>query len=733
MHGLDTRAIALDNGVKRLLLLRVETIFPTMSLHEAVARRLQDRTGEDWRNNLVLSATHTHSGPARFFYLPERLGIDAGSLGTGAYHEQVFGWLADSMADAAEAALDDLQNARLGWSIVEDFDGDDAIATDRWSQTPSFDDNRLLLIRIDDSDGNPLAGLISFGVHSTIHADDFLTGDATSGVERGFERGLAQRFGRNVPVLYFNENGGTMSPRGDRHGHRDAHRWEWMGERFSERSLGPFVDIETSSQVALSSWTHRFPITYDRVGYELGEWSMTGVSSWEESLFYGGINCLLGDDQDPATHATPYDFFCLPIHLVTYNRPPTFFLKSQITALDLAGLTVVTLPGEASMELGWQIVRAIRDRHNIPVDQSFVWGYAQDHQFYLLPTNLRGERPTFPGISMDGAPDDYPDFAYSWLQGGYEPTVSTWGYKFGDFLIERAVEAVGLMGGEPLRVPDTYPVTFGPSGHSLFPIDETPPETVGRVTEDVPTEAHRLTPIEFAWLGGDPGAEMPQAPRVILERKSGNAFEPAQTKALRVYDNRSYTMLTRLRPHPEGNEWVVYWEETKDFPLGEYRFRVEGHYLGPDQNRTPYEATSSTFSLRGIAIQGTIEVQNGQISGELFYPGTDPLSFEDTDTDPAKVRGSYRLRHLEVPTHQPVPVAVDDIDPQTLTLRVIRGGSTTETFSGSEITLTPGTAMRGGFSVPITQYSVSITDASNIERVEISVEDAFGNRGDISN
>jgi hypothetical protein len=733
MHGLDAQAIALDNGVRRLILMRIETVFPTMSLHEAVARRLQERTGKDWRDGLVISATHTHSGPARFFYLPDELGIDAGSLGTGAFHEQIFEWLADSMADAAEAALDDLQDARLGWRIVEDFDGDDEIAGDRWSQTPSFDDNRLLLIRIDDDEGNPLANLVSFGAHGTIHGDEFFTGDATSGVERGMERALARQFGRTVPVLFFNENGGTMSPRGDRHGHLDAHRWELMGERFAERALPPFANIETSSSVALSSRTHRFPITYERVGYELGEWTMTGVSSWQESLFYGGINCLLGDDEDPSTHATPYDFFCLPIHLVTYNRPPTLFLKSQITALDLAGLTVVTLPGEASMELGWQIVRALRDRQNIPVDRSFVWGYAQDHQFYLLPTNLRGERPSFPGISLEGAPDDYPDFAFSWLQGGYEPTVSTWGYKFGDFLIERAVEAVGLMGGQPLLVPDTYPVTFSSLGHTPFPIDETPSEMAGRVTQEVPAEVHRLTPIEFAWIGGDPGAEMPQAPRVILERKSGDTFDAAQTPALRIYDNRSYTMLTRLRTHPEGYEWVVYWEETKDFPLGEYRFRVEGHYLGPDQNLTPYVATSSVFAFRGAAIEGTIEIQNTQISGEIFYLGTDPLSFEETDTDPAKVRGSYRLRHPQVPTRQPVPVAIEDIDPQTLIVRVIRGGSTAETFSGSEVTLSATTAMRGGYSVPITRYSVPITDGANIERVEISLEDGFGNRGDIVN
>ena len=70
MHGLYARALLLDNGARQIMLIRMPIIFPTGPMLEMIARRLQERTGRDWRDSLVVSGTHTHSGPGRFFAPP---------------------------------------------------------------------------------------------------------------------------------------------------------------------------------------------------------------------------------------------------------------------------------------------------------------------------------------------------------------------------------------------------------------------------------------------------------------------------------------------------------------------------------------------------------------------------------------------------------------------------------------------------------------------------------------
>ena len=447
MHGLYARAVLLDNGARQLLFIRMPIIFPTASLHEAVARQLQARTGRDWRDSLVISGTHTHSGPGRFLHLPpsNQASLPLGAFGTDWFNEEAFGWVTESAMDAADMALADLSDAQFGWEIVESFDNDDAISSDRWGATPPFDDNRLLLMRVDDLEGNPRALMFSFGMHGTINDSDYATGDSMGGIERKLEERFGQEYDRFVPTMFFNENGGTMSPRGDRFGHKDHQKMEWLGETFVDRMWEEVEGVQTDREVTLQGKTLRFPLGYEELGYGSGEW----VSYFPDAgldLIYGGLQCAVGneEDNDPLTYMSPEDNTCITIAGVLYNRPPSLFMRSQMTALDIDGLTVVTLPGEASMELGWQVLRDIQTEHGVDPLKSWVWGYAQDHQFYLTPTNLRGPLPPFPGISTPKAPDEYPDFTFSYYQGGYEAGFTIWGANMGDFLAKRAVEVTGI-------------------------------------------------------------------------------------------------------------------------------------------------------------------------------------------------------------------------------------------------------------------------------------------------
>ncbi len=727
MHGLTARALAVDDGTRQLVFVRAPIIFPTGPLHEAVSRRLQDETGDNWRSSLLLSGTHTHSGPARFWQLPDpdETDIPMGMFGIDEFHQQAFDWLVDSLADAALDAVDDLSPAQMGWEVVEAFDTDDAVSSDRRSNTPPFDDNRVLLIRVDDPDGHPRAVLTSFGTHGTVHSGPYANNDVIVGAENRLEFALGERFDRTVSVMYFNQNGGTMSPRGDHRGHDHTQRYESLGAELADRTIDAIDSMETTDDWSFDGHTHRFPILHEHLDYGDGEF---------DDEPYGGLQCIGNGVGDFGDHYAADDYGCLlGFHDVLDHRPMTLLSKSQISAIELNDLTLVTMPGELSMPLGWQVQRELRDAYDIDPFNSFTLGYAQDHLLYLLPTNLRGELPPFPGISTPQAPDDYPEYAFSYLQGGYEANMSPWGHKFGDFLVDRAVEAVGLMRGDiddPVYEPP-LPDEFTDRDQGTFPVDATDADDVGTITEQPPAEVERREFVEIAWLGGDPGAEMPQTPQVILERhsKESDQFQPVTLPSHRIYDNRQFTMPTRLRyDDADRPEWVVYWEELADFPVGTYRFQIRGQHLDASTDaREDYTATTDAFELiPSTQLQiGELEAVDAQtLSFRLSLPAADELTTVGGAGDRGQLSGSYRMHHRATPTGAPIPV---DIDAGTIDVDIEHQG---DAVGISDISVTTSEESVGGDTVPVTRVAVELDDAqepgSEVE-LQISAFDAHEN------
>src|SRR5690606_20043724 len=112
-----------------------------------------------------------------------------------------------------------------------------------------------------------------------------------------------------------------------------------------------------------------------------------------------------------------------------------------------------------------------------------------------------------------------------------------------------------------------------------------------------------------------------------------------------------------------GWEWGAYWEETKDFELGTYRFRIEGHYLHPDTDeRTPYASTTDSFEVvpsTAITIDQIEVLSPNTISARVSYPPANEMLTAGPAGDRAKLSGSYRMHHSEVASGLPIPVMAD--------------------------------------------------------------------------
>ena len=741
-QGLFAKTMVIDNGSRQLMFIRLPVIFIDAAFHEAIARHLQERTGKDWRDSLVISTTHTHSGPCRHWHMPTDNAAPIGAFGIGNFHQQFFDWLIESTIQSADAALDDLRPAKFGAKIVEAYDTDDQVGRDRWNQTPHFDDNRALLFKVAELDGRTRGVLFSFAAHGTLNGADYVTGDALGGAEEELGYALSADAGANVHTMFFNQNSGTMSPAGDFGGQSFPASAERLGQAFAQKVKGELDALETKTDVELDGLTYRFPVTYDLLGYARGEFASTPPRPFGGEYHYGGLSCVDGqrptNDQDPATFQRTDHLVCsAALHFLVFNRPPTMLLRSQITALKVDGLTLVTMPGELAEELSWDVLQKAKNVLGIDPLTAWTFGYAQDHFFYLLPTNLRGEKPPFPGFVDDYAPDDFPEYTFSFLQGGYESTVSPWGPKLGDYMRDRAVDAMKMLGDRTATpgVTAGLPSQFTHVEEEPFPIDTTPVDRVGVILQDMPETLERLQPAEFAWVGGDPGAEMPQAPLVILQKlgSDGVTFENVILPDYTTYSNRSSRFLTRIRQPDEVEwQWVVRWEELYNFPTGTYRFYVSGKYLSSltDTTLTPYVINSRPFELLPTGVNVTAAQSGNTITGTLSYDADAQMNFSlNNAADPGAVAGNYRLRNGWTPSgSEPPAVAGTDLNAENISVSLRQGTSAAALPAGAITLATAG--QDGGPRRPVTTYNIDTSTLSGGDwTAEITVTDLHGNSG----
>ena len=650
------RSIWLENEENALILVRVPIIFPTGYIHELVARNLQELYGEDFRDELVIVGTHTHSGPGRHWRLPKEAFLDLGMLGTGAFFQPAEDWLVESITASVVAAYENLQPGKLGWKIVEAYDIDDVVGRDRWSSTPHFDLNRLLLIRLDNAAGEPLAAVISYGSHGTDNSSDYATDDVVGGAEIGLSAALSEEFGRYIPTLYMPEAGGSMSHASGTQGHRFPHSVERAGGVMIEKALASFMAISTNEEVGFRSRTYRFPLNYDLIGYERGEFGNRTSRPLGGEFRFGALLCggPDADDDDFATSIPVASLNCTSLTLLLHNRVPTLLMRAAVTAIELDGLSIVTMPGEATQEIGWQALARLRDEFSVPTSQSWVLSYAQTHLLYLSPTNLRGPKPDLAGYVGD-APDSYPDHAFSFLQGGYEPGMTPWGPKSGDYIIERVADAFAwLTEGRAPRIEAILPDQYARLDEAPVPVHPTSASDAGTIVEDVDSVIRFFEPGTFAWVGGDPGAEMPQAPLVALERFDGDEFVPVVLSDHRTYTNREPLIATRLRIEADQRYvWEIYYDlRPDDLSPGTYRFNVLGHRLDEATNaRVSYATQSAEFEVP--MWRKVVQLEIGSVGeaaeAELFFPLIEALQM-DVDGERAKLGGHLRPSNWLTPT-----------------------------------------------------------------------------------
>lgn len=604
----DVRAIVFDDGAELLVFLRLPMGWTTDFMVAETARKVLDQTGLNLIDHILTNATHSHSQPARFWHLVR--GLYFGSFGYDEFQWEILDRLTSSFADAIILALEDRQPARFGYTVLEDWDPDNKIYRDRRGENnrlPGYEgkDDLMTLMRIDDMNGQPRAVLTHFGMHGTHFNSTTLTNDAPGGVEVVLTQKLHAKYGRDVLGVYVQGNGGDVSPAGDDLDHDELEIIQLIGER-TWAKIEPALDgIVTESDVAVKIFSGRVPMNHD-VLYGPGEFYDTNVECEGAADYfrYGAFQCVGGgDDEDPETKYEDGRLGCVfAVECLTDGYPIPQIQKTRLSVAQLGSLGIASMPGEPLSTFGRRLSARVTEAVS-DIDHTIVSGYSQDHQFYLM------------------LEDD-------WFQGGYEPSFGLWGFKMAPYLADKSVEIARELNkpaserffDNGFLKPMYWPLTESDKTYVGFTETEGDPS---EVFEDVPARVERLQVLSLQWAGGHPGVDQPH---IVLERETESGFELVQTPGGWPYDDRGFEMFVRYegtcnRRNCEAHKWRVNWEDGRDFPLGRYRLKAEGHAFKNGQT-VPYAATSRVFELvpsESLRVYG-LERRDASVVGRILDP-----------------------------------------------------------------------------------------------------------------
>ncbi|TNE46434.1 MAG: hypothetical protein EP343_22765 [Deltaproteobacteria bacterium] len=589
------KALMLDDGMERVVLLRSPLIFTTDYMLTQISQRIVKETGIDLISKTLMVSHHSHSAPARFWNLLSDLGF--GAFGGGDFLEEVFDRLAESFAKAIVLANNNLAEGRVGYTLVPDFDKENLIFSDRRNQSANNKNPNLLVMRVDKADGTPIAALVTFPMHGTISENTMLTNDAPGGLEFGLEDRLEAKFKTRVDVFFMQGSAGDVSPRGDRMGHKGTLQMQMIGHLASQTIVPLFEKIQTKTDLTLDVANKRIPVSRNSIGYKPGEFYRVILDEQQDHR-YGAFQCV-GKEYRHDTPEVHKDgkLGCAFSVFDLNGAPIAQFSKTRLTAMRIGDLHISSFPGEVTSILASRFVDAVKQESGSKIKDHVVMGYAQDHHLYILTE------------------DD-------WYKGGYEASMNVWGPKFGSYLVKEA-KALALQ----LTTPEKEKNDTGILPQDFYGIDlkkiEIPrlkSPKAGTVMTQPPKEYKRMDKrLTFTIYGGFNGTDNPRA--TLQMKQQDGSFKDVMLNGVRPYDDSGFRMIMTFKAVKEDFMYTFYFEELENFPTGTYRFRVDGTQWDGSK-RVAYKVETDAFE---IVPSDQLRVWNVTFDGEnvegwISYP-----------------------------------------------------------------------------------------------------------------
>ncbi|MGI9070896.1 MAG: neutral/alkaline non-lysosomal ceramidase N-terminal domain-containing protein [Bryobacteraceae bacterium] len=343
LDPLYARVLILDAYGKRIGLVALDLgrVFGPASLDQlrAAARR-------SGISSLLVAASHTHSGPVV---------QDEYRQGAPAWERKAL----SSIEDALERAAADLADARLGVGYGTAYIGHDRLkvnenGTVSWFETNATQiptapvDPTVSILRIDRTDGRPMAILVNYSCHPVVFGPDNVqySADYPGAMTRVVESAL----GGDAMAFFLQGAPGDINPyyavtplKQNAIGRRD-----WTGKTLGDEAVRVATHIQTEPQPNPS--------------IDFIEEKLPMHIRWDIEGFRLGLKRFLGDAYDQyVSRITPN--LELPVTTLLINRR----------------IAIMTMPGEpfVDFQINW--------RQRCPVAHAFFLGYTNGY-FGYFPT-----------------------------------------------------------------------------------------------------------------------------------------------------------------------------------------------------------------------------------------------------------------------------------------------------------------------------------------------------------
>jgi neutral ceramidase len=620
---LFARALVLERGKRRLALVAADlNMVPGGAVVQAARR-----AGFDSRE-VIVSASHTHAGPTGYsnFLFKDAAFPTAKAPTSGVTDPDpvLYTFMVKRIALALRRARADLAPAAAGWGTtrlvgvtanrsLEAHLADHGLAIARGNGQPSQDpdgaahtiDPNVDVLRVDRLSGGrrvPLGAWSTFANHGTVNHSTFgyYNADHHGSADRIFEAAVRRAgrvpAGRPVVNVYGNSDAGDVSAGltqfGPAHaeevGRREARAmlaaWRQAGRRLSRR---PRLDLRWT-RVCFCGQATPFGQLADHAVF--GAAYLTGSEEGRGPLFEATGEIFEGRRlaapigpqgvKDPARSDDDR------------TLEPT---SVPLTAARLGDRLIVTIPGEATEELGRRTrAAALAAVRGSGIHRVVIAGYANEYASYFT------------------TPEEYGAQHY---EGG----TTVYGPASGPFLTTSLADLAGrLASGRPAPPPHPFDPTRG-----LRPTARPYPTGAprGRALAQ-PGGAERLGHAVFRWRGGAAGTDRPlDRAFVSVQRHSGGRWRTVDDDlGLRILwradDNKpKLSGIPRFRAG-EAGDYTAQWEPALNARLGSYRFLITAKR---------YRLASRAFQLRAArSLSVEIERRPRVAIVRLAYPAAIP-------------------------------------------------------------------------------------------------------------
>lgn len=533
-----------------LTLVGMDSIGVDLNIYKAVRERLPMLTAQD---DVILGGTHTHAGPGRL----ARNGFFWVAMDT--YSEWLFQEIVKQVLDAIAAAQKNLFDAHIGFGTLDATD----VINDRRCENPEAKDGTLRFIKISDSKNKVKAVVLNLGIHGTIldYDSHYFSGDAPGLIELKVE----EQFKQPVLAMLMQGTGGDISPRDPGSHQITWDKMESIGQFAAEKLVAALPSVKNESAPELSVLNLPLPLDRDALGYKDKEFPHP----------FGGFLCGMGQQGCDEDFQTPQEW----MNKCPFSDKKYALTETIVSGVKLGEWVLLTLPGEPVTPLGYDLRNRIKKE--LKTENVMILGYSQDHLGYLLSS-------------------------WDWWQGGYESSMNPWGWKLGEYLIDKSfLVAKSLIERSALpKISVTQPLSYTKKP-PVLPVPELA-QNPGKVDKEA---AVKEGDVAFSWFGGDSYTDRPD---VGVERNEKGKWLSVLTKNKKPLTNSHYSTFLNFSPVPtykkdpkavsRAFQWEIVWRTKRPVPStlklapGTYRFHVKGKAFDGKEAK-PYELMSGEFEL----------------------------------------------------------------------------------------------------------------------------------------